>query len=404
MTTSTGIARERTPQQLLEDFVIGNADFERLEILLRKFNLFDALELVWHEVRHSDFLAFLLDPQESHGLGDAFLKSFLQTALKNRAHSVTPIDVDLWNLTTAEVNREWNNTDIFIRAEEKRLAVIIENKIGSTEHSDQLSRYYKEVGRQYAGWNIVPIYLTLTAEEPSEEHFIAFGYEAVSIALERLVDLYRSTLNPDVRVVIDHYVEMLRRHLVSESEISQLCRKIYEKHKEALDLIFEHRPDRQENVRHMLEDLIGQSPNLVLDRASKTYIAFLPKSLDAEILRQGTGWGNSGRMLLFELHNAADHVTLRLYIGPGPTDVRQRLWDFAKRKRPLFNPSAMLHDKWNSIFARKLLSSKAYELEHDDLEKELRKEWQKFLDKDLPPIVAAFADEKWMYQSSAAGA
>jgi hypothetical protein len=49
-----------TCQRLLEDFVVGNVDLQRLEILLRKFNLFEALKLVWVEVRHSDFLAYLL--------------------------------------------------------------------------------------------------------------------------------------------------------------------------------------------------------------------------------------------------------------------------------------------------------------------------------------------------------
>jgi hypothetical protein len=70
-------------QRILEDFVVGNVDLQRLEILLRKFNLFEALKLVWVEVRHSDFLAYLLDPQQNHGLRDSFLKALLQSVLKD---------------------------------------------------------------------------------------------------------------------------------------------------------------------------------------------------------------------------------------------------------------------------------------------------------------------------------
>jgi len=33
------------------------------------------------EVRHSDYLAFLLDPTKNHGLGDLFLKRLVQNIL-----------------------------------------------------------------------------------------------------------------------------------------------------------------------------------------------------------------------------------------------------------------------------------------------------------------------------------
>jgi len=105
-------------QRILEDFVVGNTELQQLEILLRKFNLFEALKLVWVEVRHSDFLAYLLDPKQNHGLGDRFLKAFVQSVLQGEANqTVTPIDIDVWNLNTAEVYREWQNIDIFVRDE-----------------------------------------------------------------------------------------------------------------------------------------------------------------------------------------------------------------------------------------------------------------------------------------------
>src|SRR5206468_8315152 len=91
--------------------------------------------------------------------------------------SVTPIDIDVWNLTSAEVYREWQNIDIFVRDESNRLAILIENKIQSGEHSDQLARYYDCVTRECAGWKIVPIYLSIESEKPSDERFIPLGYD-----------------------------------------------------------------------------------------------------------------------------------------------------------------------------------------------------------------------------------
>ena len=65
----------------LESFIIGNIELEKLEDELSEVNFFVAIGAVRSEMRHSNFLAFLLDPAQSHGLGDLFLKRFLQRAL-----------------------------------------------------------------------------------------------------------------------------------------------------------------------------------------------------------------------------------------------------------------------------------------------------------------------------------
>jgi hypothetical protein len=44
----------------LEKFVTNNQELERLEALLAEFNIFEAIGVVRQELRHSDFLAFLL--------------------------------------------------------------------------------------------------------------------------------------------------------------------------------------------------------------------------------------------------------------------------------------------------------------------------------------------------------
>jgi len=401
MTTATVITKERTPQQLLEDFVIGNADLERLELLLRKFNLFDALKLVWHEVRHSDFLAYLLNPQQNHGLADRFLKAFLQAVLRGRNSGVNPVHIDIWNLGSAEVHREWHNVDIFIRDEANRLAVLIENKVQSTEHSNQLQRYFDIVSAECAGWEIVPIYLTVERQAPSDERFIAVGYDQICEVLERLLETSRGLLNPDVRMMIEHYAEMLRRHLMSESEIAELCRRIYGRHREALDLIFEYRPDRPQLTRELLESFIGANPELQLDHCSKGYVRFIPNSMDLQLLRHGSGWTRSGRMLMFEMENWEDHVTVKLILGPGSQELRRKIFDFAAAKRPPFRPMAKLGAQWNNIFTYQLLAPKAYELHDDDFKKELERQWKRFLDNEVRAIISAFGTGEWLVEPPA---
>src|SRR6266446_4936147 len=91
--------RERLAQ--LEHLLVDNPDLEDLETRLGGFNIFEAIGAVRHERRHSAFLAFLLDPSAKHGLGDDFVRRFLQNALMspgNQALPISPIELDVWDL------------------------------------------------------------------------------------------------------------------------------------------------------------------------------------------------------------------------------------------------------------------------------------------------------------------
>jgi hypothetical protein len=101
-------AQAELDRKTLEAFVVENEDLERLEAVLGQFNIFEATGVVQQEVRHSDFLAYLLDPRGNHGLRDAFAKRLLQKALASNdsALAVSPIDLDLWDLSQARVLRE----------------------------------------------------------------------------------------------------------------------------------------------------------------------------------------------------------------------------------------------------------------------------------------------------------
>ena len=82
----------------LERLIVDNRDLERLESLLAQFNVFEAVSVVRQELRHSDFLAFMLDSRQTHGLGDAFLKRLLQGAIQRgsaTSNPVSAIDLDV---------------------------------------------------------------------------------------------------------------------------------------------------------------------------------------------------------------------------------------------------------------------------------------------------------------------
>jgi hypothetical protein len=383
--------------------VVDNPDIERLEVLLGQFNIFEALRAVRQEVRHSDFLAYLLDPTQNHGLGDDFARRLLQKTLASantQSLPLSPIDLDIWSLNELVVRREWQNIDLLLLDESHRLAVIVENKIDSSEHSDQLERYLGLVRQHYPEWIILGLYLSPDGDAPSHEAYISTDYVTVCEIVERLVESRSSTIGADIRTLMVHYAQMLRRHIVAESEIAELCRRIYRKHQRALDLIYEYRPDQQATIRETLEQLVQESKDLALDDCSKSYTRFVPVTWDVAKLRGGKGWTESGRILLFEFANSPDRLKLRLVIGPGPDHIRQSLFDMALAHPPMFrSPRKALNQKWNTIYGKTFLTSKDYEDATDEqLAEQISTHWKRFVDSELPAISGVLAQEQWVWQ------
>ena len=58
----------------LENFVLRNPDLDKLENLLEEFNIFETLKITRAEIRHSNVIAWLLNPTENHGLSNYFLQ------------------------------------------------------------------------------------------------------------------------------------------------------------------------------------------------------------------------------------------------------------------------------------------------------------------------------------------
>ena len=294
----------------LEDFIVGNAELEKLEAMLDRFNIFEAVGLVRQEIRHSKFLAFLLDPNETHGMGDAFVKRLLQRAVMdapNVSAPVTPIELSLWDIGQMEVQREWKRIDIFLLDEREKLAVIIENKIGAGEHGDQLDRYYEAVREQYPDYRLLALYLTPGGDEPSHPDYLPVDYRAVCEILDSLAESRASVAEPDLRVLITHYTEMLRRHIVGDSEIARLSQQIYRKHQRAIDLIYEHRFSHHEAISKMLTRLIRETPGMSFGYretdVSEDYIVFEPQDWDAPALSAGVKYRNSKRILYFVFYS-----------------------------------------------------------------------------------------------------
>ncbi|MBK8151378.1 MAG: hypothetical protein IPK58_25090 [Acidobacteria bacterium] len=143
-----------------------------------------------------------------------------------------------------------------------------------------------------------------------------------------------------------------------------------------------------------MKELIGESGEFVIDTDSKSTIRFAPVAWDGiAMLKEGSGWTPSGRMLLFEFQNNGRQLKVILYIGPGPEETRHRLFSIAKANRPLSPQSAALHPKYNSIYRHKLIGHVDEDARVDEVKERLVHAWQEFCANDLARIVRIFSEQ-----------
>jgi hypothetical protein len=379
----------------LEQFLLENEDLEKIESFVSEFSVFEIMDIVHAEIRHSKILAWLLNPKSNHGLGDQFLRLFLKHLFYSNRETIktqiTFFDIEIFNLDDIEIRREWNRIDLLVISSSNNLIIAIENKIESTEHSDQLTRYLNIITKEFPGYHKLFVYLTPEGLTPSDQNnWIIFDYGTIHSILKKLLELRRTSLNDSVYDFLSQYATILRRYIMGNSEIEEICKKIYQKHRQALDRIFEYKPDIYSEISDILQDLIKKHDNLMSDDSSKTAIRFTSKSLDDLIPKKGEGWTRSKRILLFEFSNYDKRLVLRLYIGPGENEIRNRLHTIAKKDTKLFNKSdRKIGSKWLAIYQKDyLMNYEDTETETDGLKHIISEKFDHFIKDDLVKIEA----------------
>lgn len=384
------------------------AELEYIESLLDRFNVFETIGFDNDEEMHSNFLGFLLDPTRNDGLRDLFIKELLRETLASADKTPVPTgfeDIDSVDLGQTLVRREHQNIDILLTNETHKLAVIIENKIWSTEHSGQLGEYYKIVTYSHPDWEVLGIYLTPYGVPPSRKQdrneYVPLSYGVICDMVDNVLEAEGSTLDPDVKMAMEHYIQMVRRRILGDPEIVRLSQQIYEKHKRAFDLIYKHRPDYPAQIHPIVEQLIREHPRLEADKTRKGNIKFVVGGWDkAPALRTATGWTKSKRILMFVVYNNPNGLDLHLFLGPGPEAIRQGLLEIVRANPEIFLMPRNTNGRWLSIFHRPLLRSEAYEdLGEKERAEEVHKQWGEFLEQDLPRIEETLIKETWIWES-----
>lgn len=232
-------------QKALNKFLVENKELEELSAELSTFNIFKVLNIENAEIRHSNVIAWLLNPHESHGFGETFIKRFISTILlKSEDPPLQPADVELMNMADVEVLREWNNFDLLAKSPHNEWVLLIENKIksGSTQH--QLEKYIERLKNEKSFKNFkhfIPILLTLSLDEGEDNAegagFIHWSHAQTYHVLNQVFKQKQKNMSLEAKVFIQHYLVILGRLTMQDERLIELCKSIYKKHKDAIDLI-----------------------------------------------------------------------------------------------------------------------------------------------------------------------
>ena len=174
----------KTIEQLLQNaqIILQKDKTEKKEHEARGeyFNVFENLHFTRPEEHlHTPILRMLLDKNANHGVGDRFLKAFIDMVVRklnpNFQYDITSSNIEDKDKYIGKISEDGKSTggeiDIFIN-DDKGHAIIIENKFDrygnpAQEQPRQLERYYN-YGKEQYGENFILIYLTPSGQSASD--------------------------------------------------------------------------------------------------------------------------------------------------------------------------------------------------------------------------------------------
>lgn len=220
-----------TAQRIKAAIAALNADSNWRKYTCAPLSIFDILGVGTKELFHSRFVAWLLNPEGSHGLGDVALKQFLLLAstAKNASTSTWPLPVlfgnpKTYSITKAEVRMEKvtlsggrSRMDIFVEAyfnleQERRgrfVRLIIENKVWAGEHNEQTTLYWEGCNEKWPAGvehGLVGVFLSPSGQSCHCKQFQCVDYQML---LENVIEPLLTLASPAVKSLLEQYIGTL---------------------------------------------------------------------------------------------------------------------------------------------------------------------------------------------------
>ena len=315
-------------KKLITDF-----DFIKLELELQTVNIFEILKTEKAEIRHSNFIAWLLNPKGQHGLGDYFLKRFLiDISLHEKCEELQIQDIHSLLLRDIKVYREWNNIDLLLLNND--FAIIIENKIFHNETKNQLRKYENIVEENFDSKKIIKVFLTIDGYEAEESNeFVNYSYESILKIFDDIL-LIKKDLTDKVKIYLEDYIYNFKKNIMGKSELNVLADKIYQNHRQLFDFITENKSDIFSPIKEIIERKIVTKGYELRTKHNK-YTRFLTKAL-RNVLPEGlSGYWETGDLFLFEVYYYKNANKIQVYctIGDYTDERKDKLFDIMKSIR-----------------------------------------------------------------------
>ena len=374
--------RRETEENLrlgLRDLENDRSDLDRLNDMIAGWraetDIFDALGLRDSEEFHSNFLAWLLAPQGSHGLGSRFLREFLgRSGAGYRALNTNSLEnTKVARERHVELDGSRGRLDIRIWNPASAFLCVIENKVWSAESAGQLAHYRQALANDFSGYRIHRVFLTPegrpSADETERDHWTPMSYTEVLGLIEDSINTNRDSPTQDVIAFLRQYSITLRRNIVPDvsNDVHQLARRIYRKHQEAIDLIIKHRDQYRPNYvtegTQMLREAFEDRRRIWRRGTSNSpYFRFMSENWGRYECLKLTEWPRSP--LLFEINVTSNSMSLRLYVVPvGDESLRRKIFACVKDNSGVFNcEEPEFKDGWITLHtAEEILTGSDYE-------------------------------------------
>lgn len=365
----------------IASLIMTDPDFEVISQLQDVFCPFEALGVARQEIRHSNFLSYIISPDAPHGFGDIFLRSFLEALLSQAGATALLLELHLDNLSEAQILREWRHIDILIRlprVEKTKpdLVFVVELKIEAREHSNQLEGYEKSVREKWPNSEHYFFYLTPNGASSSRQSWVDVSFSAVLIEFEKTLKLGEGL--PDARSMTGSYIAMMRRRYVEDDKLLDLASKIWSRHRLALEFLIENQPNIANDLQQALTNSdyleqihqrisnTGNELTFEQDTSSSRYLRLAVRQWDtAKGMKESHGWVESNRLLLLEIEFHGGGVLCRWAVGPGPQELRRAFIDALEPNR-----QRKISDNWTRIASKTLVTrsdmEKLYENDVDE--------------------------------------
>jgi len=333
-------------------------EIEELEAELRKPNIFNILEINEMEIRHSNFLKWLLDPNESHGLGNRFLIRVLRDLAMEKENDLDIVEISKLNFSNVEVRKEApsydkekekrGSMDLLIDFRDDKLVICIENKIWTKDATEQLEKYQTHIDSHFKEYDKrIFVYLTPFGDNPinyTGDKWHTYSYEKIITHLEYIQE---ATISSTIKTYISDYLTTLKSKIMGKDDkATALANAIYEQHKTIIDFIYDNRDSSigyQQKWKEEYPWMFKSVEKFIAliqeaDKNNKYNLGFTKNYIS--ITRNGR------RIYMLFSPNKSDQYSMEFYFGAGENEKEIREKIDALLKKDL-NAHKTIKSEWD---------------------------------------------------------